>query len=113
MSTLLEVYINGNKVLDYNRNARLPGKQRQYLDGMDLDMDEGFELNGEMISKPDKMQRAKYVAMSLLYGIHTDSEGMISATCAYLANRQPELKQVRAVEKGEEITLDLIFDEVN
>ena len=51
--------------------------------------------------------------MSLLYGIHAESDGMISATCAYLVNRAPELKQIRAVEKGEEITMDLIFDEVN
>ncbi len=113
MSTMLSIYINGKKVLDYEKNKRQPGKQRQFLDNMDLDMDEGIEINGEMISSPDKMQRANYVAMSLLYGIQTNSEGMIKATCAYLARRLPELKQIRAIEEGEEITMDLIFDEVN
>ncbi len=92
---------------------RHSGKQRQYLDGMDLDMDEGIELNNEMITSPDKIQHVNYVAMSLLYGIHSESDGMISATCAYLVNRAPELKQIRAVEKREEITMDLIFNEVN
>jgi hypothetical protein len=59
------VYINGTKILDYDINTRQPGKQRQFLDAMDLDMDEGIELNGEMIDSPNQMQRANYVAMSL------------------------------------------------
>lgn len=66
-----------------------------------------------MITSPDKMQRLNYVAMSLLYGIESESEGMISATCGYLVNRLPELNQIRSVEEGEEITMDLIFNEVN
>ena len=76
-------------------------------------MDEGIEINGEMISSPDKIQRANYVAMSLLYGIKKNSEGMNSATCGYLSTRLPELKQIRALKKGGEITFDLIFNEVN
>jgi len=113
MPTMLSIYVNGKKVLDYEKNARQPGKQRQFLDNMDLDMDEGIEINGEMIPSPDKMQRANYVAMSLLYGIEKNSDGMISATCGYLVNRLPELKQIRSVEEGDEITMDLIFNEVN
>ncbi|MCW9031144.1 MAG: hypothetical protein OQK58_06605, partial [Gammaproteobacteria bacterium] len=101
------------KVLEYEKNQREPGKQRRFLDGMDLDMDEGIELNGEMIDSPDKMQRANYVSMSLLYGIENKNEGMVSATCGYLVNRLPGLKQIRATEDGDEITLDLIFDEIN
>lgn len=113
MPTMLSIYVNGEKVLEYDKNTRQPGKQRQFLDNMDLDMDEGIEINDEIITSPDKMQRANYVAMNLLYGIQTNSEGMISATCAYLANRLPELKKIRSVEEGEEITMELIFNEVN
>lgn len=113
MPSMLSVYFNGEKVLEYDKTARQPGKQRQYLEKMDLDMDGGIELNDKIISSPDDMQRAKYVAMNLFYGIQSKSDGMISTTCAYLANRIPELKQIRATENGEEITLDLIFNEVN
>ena len=113
MPSMLSVYINGEKVLEYDKAARQPGKLRQHLEGMDLDMDEGIELNEKHISTPNKMQRAQYVAMSLLYGIQFKSDGMISATCAYLANRNPELKQIRAIEEGNEVSLDLIFNEVN
>ncbi|NIR93296.1 MAG: hypothetical protein GWO08_06355, partial [Gammaproteobacteria bacterium] len=31
-------------------------------------------------------------------------------TCAYLANKVPDLKQIRALEKGDEITFDFVFD---
>lgn len=107
---LLSVYINDIRLLEYEKNTRLPGKQREYLEGMDLDMDAGIELDGEKIASPDKMQRAKYVAMGLLFGIHTENESIVSATCAYLATRIPEVSQIRATENGEDITLDLIFN---
>jgi hypothetical protein len=110
---MLSVFINNQIVLSYDKNTRHPGKQCQFMDTMDLDMNEGIEVNGEIITNPDKMQRANYVVMSLLYGIENKSEGMISATCGYLVNRLPELKQIRAVENGQDVTLDLIFDEVN
>lgn len=110
---MLSVYLNGKKVLGYDKNVRQPGIQRRFIDNMDIDMDEGIELNGKFISSPDERQRANYVAMSLMYGIEQNSEGMISATCSYLVNRLPELKQIRATEKGEEITLELIFSETN
>lgn len=113
MPTMLSIYINGKTTLEYDKNSRQPGKQRQFLDNMDLDMDEGIEINGEMIDSPDQVQRANYVAMNLLYGIEKESEGMISATCGYLANRFPELKQIRSIENGDEVTMDLIFSEVN
>ena len=111
MTNQLSIYINENKVFVYDKNTRLPGKQRKFLDGMDLDMDTGIKLNNEMIGSPNKMQRANYVVMSLLYGIETKSEELVAATCSYLANRLPELKQINAIEKGDEVTLNLIFNE--
>ena len=110
---MLSVYVNQNKVLDYEKKEREPGVQRRFFDEMDLDMDKGIELNGEMIESPKKGQRNNYVAMSLLYGIENNNEGMISATCGYLANRLPGLKQIRATEQGQDVTLDFIFEDVN
>ncbi len=111
MSNLLRVYLNGSKVLEYDKQTRLPGKQRQFLDSMDQDMDEGIELNGENISSPGKKQRVRYVAMHLLHAIETETEGMIGATCAWLAQREPALNQVLATEQGDEINMELLFGE--
>ena len=113
MPSVLSIYVNGNKVLDYENNYREPGLLLRRLDEMDIDMNEGIEINGEMIDSPNKQQRAHYITLSLLYSIENANEGMISATCSYLANRLPELKQIRATEADQEVTLDFIFDEVN
>ena len=113
MPSKLRVVLNGSEVHEYEKSTRHPGKQRELLDNMDLDMDEGIEIDGNVISSPDKVQRAQYVAMSLLYGIQMKSEGLVSAACGYLVTRLPDLKQIRAVEKDEVVTMDLIFDEEN
>lgn len=112
MSDTLSVYINNKNVHEYKK-TRLPGLERQFLDGMDLDMDEGIELNGELIASPNKDQRAHYVIMCLLHGIENESKGMISSTCRYLANRLPELKKIRAIDENDNFTFDLIFNEIN
>lgn len=111
MSDILSVYINDKIILEYDKKTRHPGKQRQFFDAMDLDMDEGIEINNETITSPDKMQRANYVSMSLLQGIASESEGMIANTLGYLVNRLPELKKIRSIEKGKDITMELIFNE--
>ncbi len=111
MPTKLRVIVNGNEVFQYDKNTRHPGKQREIFDNMDLDMDAGIELAGDVIASPDKMQRAQYVAMSLLYAIQMNRDSLISAACGYLATRLPYLKQIRAAEHGDEVTMDLIFNE--
>ena len=109
---MLEIVINGETVITFDKK-RLPGHQRQFLDAMDLDMDEGIELAGEYIAEPDELQRAKYVAMSLFMAINSENADMANAMCAYLVYRQPELKQVRVIENGMDIELDLLYTEIN
>lgn len=113
MPEMLSVYINGVKTLEYDKQTRQPGQQRKFLDGMDRDMDEGIRLNGAMIDAPDQMQRAYYIVMRLFDSLEHENQGLITATCGYLATRLPELKQIRAIEHGEEYTFDLIFNEIN
>ena len=109
MSDKLVVLLNGQSVVEYDRAKRLPGHQRQYLDKMDSDMDSGIELNGESIAEPDATQRAKFVAMHMVQALLDEHDAMIAAGCAYLANRLPDLKQVKVVQEGEDLMLDLIF----
>ena len=109
MSSKLVVVINGQAVIEYDRNKRLPGHQREFLDKMDVDMQQGIEINGEQIPDPDLKSRAKYVAIHLINAIVND--GMIAAACAYLANRLPELKQIKVNEQNEAFSFDLVFDQ--
>lgn len=111
MALKLTVYINNESIVEYDRDKRLPGKQRQYLDKMDSDMDGGFKLGDEQIDEPDAKARAKFVAMTLIHSIEADNEQMIVATCAYLASRESSLSEVRATAEGENMMLDLIYDQ--
>lgn len=108
MSKLM-VVLNGQPVIEYDRNKRLPGQQREYLDRMDADMARGIDINGSRIATPDAQQRARFVAIQLVHAVINDNDPMIAAMCAYLATRLPELKQVKADEQGEQISLELIF----
>ena len=57
MNPVLEVFLNGRLMIEYPRNTRLPGKQREFLDIIDIDMDKGIELDGKIIESPDSKQR--------------------------------------------------------
>ena len=111
MSSKLVIVINGQAVIEYDRNKRLPGHQREFLDKMDVDMDQGIKINEEIIPEPDLKARAKYVAMHLINAIVNENDGMIAALSAYLANRLPELKQIKANEQNDEFSFDLVFDQ--
>jgi hypothetical protein len=110
MSSVLEITLNGNVMIEYPRNTRLPGKQREFLDIMDLDMDEGINLNGKSVDSPNNQQRSLYVAMKLIRALGSNNKSLITASCAYLVNRQPALQKVRANEEGEAITLELVYE---
>lgn len=110
MSNFLKIIYNNETVLEYDRNTRLPGKRRQFLDVMDMDMDEGISVSGDIVEFPDINQKAKYVAMNLISGLHKKDDVLISVTAAYLVNRVPKLKQIKANECDDEISMELFYE---
>ena len=110
MNPVLQVILNNEVMINYPHNTRLPGKQREFLDIMDIEMDEGINLEGKSIDTPDYQQRTHYVAMKLIQALMSNNQGMIKATCAYLVNRQPALHIISATEEDEEMTLELIYE---
>lgn len=113
MSDSMVVLVNGEALFEYDRTKPLAEKQRQYLERMDQQMDEGITLGAEKIVKPDQQQRAQFVAFTLLTAIEQDNEGVIAAMNSYLAVRYPDLKQVK-VDKDQsshKVMFDLIFDQ--
>lgn len=112
MSDTMVVLINGEALFEYDRTKTLFEKQRQYLDKMDLQMDEGIRLGNEAVANPDQQQRAQFVAFTLLTAIKQDNEPVIAAMNSYLAIRYPDLKQIKADidENTKMVMFDLIFD---
>lgn len=113
MSDSMVVLLNGEAVIEYDRAIPLAEKQRQYIDKMDSQMDEGITLGNESIVNPDQQQRAQFVAFTLLTAIQNDNEATIAAMSAYLAIRYPDLKQIKADtdQNSSKVMFDLIFDQ--
>jgi len=112
MSNLFAVIINGVAQVEYRRDVPLSGKQREYLDRMDQEMDAGFEMGGDFHANPTVAERAQFVATQLIQSIQGDNEQRTAATCSYLADRIKELKQIKAtVDANGSMDVDLIFTE--
>lgn len=111
MSNLLAILLNGIAQLEYHRDKTLPLHQAAYLDRMDAKMDAGILIGDTTIEQPDINQRAQFIAGNLLAAIKSNDEEMAAALCTWLANRLPDLKQVKMVEDGDSVTIDLVFDE--
>ncbi len=108
MSGIFVVLVNGDSQIEYDRARSLPAKQIEFLDKMDLKMTQGIVLNGSTIADPDIVQRAQFVSMQLIAALIDSNDQLIAATCAYLANRLPDLKQLKV---DENYNFDLVFDE--
>ena len=110
-SNILYVIVNDEPVLEFDRGKPVPGHQRQYLDNMDSQMDQGIQLGSDFIEKPNALQRSQFVANSLINHILKDEYSVAIAMCTYLAKRMPDLKQIKC--KGEddkELSIELVFD---
>lgn len=110
MSKYLTIIFNDEKVLEYDRNIRLPGKKRQFLDMMDMDMDEGINIRGDIVEYPSQKEKVKYVAMNLINAMFKKDEALVQITCAYLSHRVPDLKQVIANECENNVYMELVYD---
>ncbi len=107
---MLSVVIDGQAVIEYDRRKPLAPRQQSFLDLMDRDMDSGISLDGHQDTSPDLLARARFVANSLLQALDAQNDSAAAATCAYLAMRLPDLKQVRADKKDGHNHIDLVFD---
>ena len=110
MSNILTIVINGESQVAYDRGKPLAGHQGDYLDKMDSSMDAGIVLGDAEITSPSVLQRAQFVALQLVGAIRESDEQRVAAMLAYLANRIPELKQVRATSKDQDVGFDFVFD---
>jgi hypothetical protein len=110
MSEYLVVVLDGVSQLEYVRATALVPAQQDYLDRLDQKMDAGIELAGMHIQQPDALQRAQFIAVQLVQAVQAGNEAQAAVTCAYLANRIPDLQQVRASTRAGLLSFDLVFD---
>jgi hypothetical protein len=110
-SRVLTILIDNQSQLTFDRSRPLSDKQLAYLDRMDTQMDEGLQLEDARIEQPDALQRAQFVAVHLIEAMQQGNEALVAASCAYLARRLPDLKQVKALLVEGGFSVELVFDE--
>jgi len=108
---MLTVLIDNQSQLEFDRNKALPDNQVAYLDRMDAQMDEGIQLSGDRVGQPDLLQRAQFVAVHLIEALQQGNEALVAASCAWLAQRLPDLKQVKTLLVDGGFSVELVFDE--
>lgn len=110
MNSRLVVVLNGASQLEYDRTRTLPEAQQEALTRMDERMSGGIEVDGQWVTDPDALQRARFVAGQLMQALNAGNEQLAAATCTYLAERIPELQQVRIDNSDQGMHFDLVFD---
>jgi len=109
--SILYVIVNDEPVLEFDRKKPVPGHQRQYLDNMDSQMDQGIQLGNDFIKQPNALQRSQFVANSLINHLLKDEYSVAIAMCTYLGKRMPELQQIKCKnDKDKELSIELVFD---
>jgi hypothetical protein len=106
----LHIIINDAVILEYDRNKPIPDIQHRYLNQMDATMNEGINLGSDNIENPNTLQRAQYVANSLIAALFKEDYNLGIALCTYLAQRIPDLQQVKAIGKKNDMSVEFIFD---
>ena len=106
----LTVVVNGEPQLEYDRNKPLPDQQVAYLDRMDHQMDAGIILGGQSLDQPDQLQRVQFVSIRVIEALQQGNEALVAASCAYLASRMPDLKQIRSRVVDGGFSVELVFD---
>lgn len=107
----MAVLLNGVAQLEYDREKPLTDYQKTYLNNMDKKMDEGIDIDGELVKSPDDNAKAQFIVGNLLEAMKTDNAGLTSALCTYLADSMPELKQLKIDEENGEVSVEFVFDE--
>ena len=107
---LLVVQVNGTPMIEYDRDKILSETQKESLSLMEEKLNQGFRLGGVLISDPKHEQKIEFVTANLISAILDDNEVLAAASCAYIANSLPDLKQVKAFDKNGEVSIELIFD---
>lgn len=109
---LLHAIVNGTPVLEFDRGKPIPGHQRQYIDNMDAKMDaEGLMVGDKHVATPNAIQKAQFVANSMVNALFQENYSLAMAMCTFLAKKIPDLKQIKAEgDIDSDMSIELVFD---
>lgn len=112
MGDFLGILVDGQPQYEFDREKPLPEGHLSRLDQMDLKMDQGIEVKGELIPNPDQEARTRFVATSLANALAEGNENLAMAMVTWLGVRRPDLKQVRISTGAMGMKVDLDYENV-
>ena len=104
----LTIFINDQVADECDREMHLDQEQLKFLDQMDMDMDRGVKIQGELFASPDTRQRATFIAMNLIKALQQENDAAKFASCAWLVKRLPGLVEMRASDQGNSVNIELV-----
>ena len=116
MSDKVAFLLEGQEVLSYDRLQTLPEQQREHLERLDAQLDEGFVLIDKKIELPNMQQKTQFIALNLVHALSKNDDNNAIMMFSYLVTRMPDLKQAKAKikdsQEGQQIGVEFIFDEI-
>ena len=105
------VQVDEKVVLEYDRLKPLNKKQKEDLSRIDAKLSQDDSAKEHPGSKPNPLKSTELIACTLIKALQTGNDHITAASCAWLANRIPELRQVKVkTEDAERISIELIFN---
>lgn len=99
------VQVDGKVVLEYDRRKPLNRKQKEDLSRLDA------KLSVNVKSDHNPLKFTEVVGCALVKALQTGNDQVTAAACAWLANRIPELRQVKAkTEDQGHVSIELVFN---
>lgn len=105
---VLSFFVNNKLVYEFDRVISFDEQQLAFLKRMDIDMDGGIMIRGQLHADPDKEQRATFVVMNLINALKQGDEAKIKSACAYLISRNPALIEVHVNDHENTVKIELI-----
>ena len=107
----LAVYRNGACVHVCDRREARARMQFAYVAKMDGILDEGIELDGEFIRRPDEQQRLRYMIGEVVDAVLRNDTRMLDMLGRWLVQRVPRLDAIRIEDAGAELDVRLSFSD--
>ena len=105
------VQVDGKVVLEYDRRKPLNKRQKEDLSRIDTNLSLNTPASGHSQVQPNPLKFTEVVSCALVKALQTGNDQVTAASCAWLANRIPELRQVKAqIEGAEQISIELVFN---
>jgi hypothetical protein len=101
--------VAGDQVYAIDVPDELMREAREFHEGLDRDMDRGWQMSREFVARPDRLQRCQIVADRLLTSVMQGRQATAMLMASYIALSMPGATGVDIDVVGEMQNTELLF----